>query len=94
MIKIYFDYKWTSLFAIYRDQKIRLAHNDLAYKKTKNDSKLGIRSRKMINLKLQIHKFADKKTPCNEVVHLYFSSTFYQGKLGKIQLILSYHISS
>ncbi len=30
----------------------------------------GIRSRKMVNLQLQIHKFADKKTAYNEV-HLY-----------------------
>ncbi len=34
-------YSWTSLYAIDRDQKIRLAYNEFAYKNTKNDCKLG-----------------------------------------------------
>ncbi len=34
-------YKWTSLYAIDRDQKIRLAYNEFACKKTNNDCKLG-----------------------------------------------------
>ncbi len=34
-------YSWTSLYVIDRDQKIRLAYNEFAYKNTKNDCKLG-----------------------------------------------------
>ncbi len=34
-------YSWTSLYAIDRDQKIWFAYNEFAYKKTKNDCKLG-----------------------------------------------------
>jgi hypothetical protein len=34
-------YRWTSLYEIDRDQKIRLAYNEFAYKKIKNDRKLG-----------------------------------------------------
>ncbi len=33
-------YSWASLYAIDRDQKIRLAYNEFAVKKTKNDRKL------------------------------------------------------
>jgi hypothetical protein len=35
------DYMWTSLYAIYRDQKICLAYNEFVYNKIKNDCKLG-----------------------------------------------------
>ncbi len=35
------EYSWTSLYAIDRDQKIRLTYNDFTYKKTKNDCILG-----------------------------------------------------
>ncbi len=35
------DYSWTSLYVIDKDQKIRFAFNEFAYKKTKNDFKLG-----------------------------------------------------
>ncbi len=34
-------YSWTSLYAIDKDQKIWLAYNEFAYKKNKNDYKLG-----------------------------------------------------
>ncbi len=34
-------YRWTSLYAIDRDQKICLTYNEFVYKKIKNDCKLG-----------------------------------------------------
>ncbi len=37
------NYSWTSLYAKDRDQKIRLAYNEFAYKKTKDVYKLGDR---------------------------------------------------
>ncbi len=42
IISLQTQYSWTSLFyAIDRDQKIWLSYNKSAYKKTKNDCKLG-----------------------------------------------------
>jgi hypothetical protein len=38
---IFLNYRWISLYAIDRDQKIWLAYNKFAYKKTKGDCKLG-----------------------------------------------------
>ncbi len=63
-------YSLTSLYAIDRDQKIRLAYKKFLYKVTNNYCKLGICSRKMVNLQLQKHEFEYKKTAYNEV-HLY-----------------------
>ncbi len=40
------EYRWTLLYAIDRDQKICLTYNKLAYKKIKNDRKLGDRFQK------------------------------------------------
>jgi len=41
-----FKYRWTSLYARDRDSKNRLAYNEFAYKKTKDDCKLEVRFQK------------------------------------------------
>jgi hypothetical protein len=63
------QYRWTSLYAIDRDWKICLEYYEFAYKKIKNDCKLGDTFQKYGQS--QIREFADKKTPYSEV-HLYF----------------------
>jgi hypothetical protein len=49
-----------AIHATDNDQKIRLGI--FAYKKTKNDCKLWIHSRKIVNLQSKILEFADKET--------------------------------
>jgi hypothetical protein len=56
----------TSLYARDRDSKNRLAYNEFAYKKTKDDCKLEVRFQKKAISGLHILKIADKKTAYNE----------------------------
>jgi hypothetical protein len=60
-------YRWTSLYAKDRDQKIRLAYKEFANKKTTDDYKIGERYLKKANFNTHIRKIADKKTAYNEV---------------------------
>jgi len=63
-------YRWTSLYARYKDSKNRLAYNEFAYKKTKNCCKLEDRFQKKAISGSHIYKIADKKTAYNKD-HLY-----------------------
>jgi len=54
------------LYARDRDSKNRLAYNEFAYKKTKDDCKLEDRFQKKAISGSHIRKIADKKTAYNE----------------------------
>jgi len=48
------------------DSKNRLAYNEFKYKKTKYNQKFQDRFQKKAISGSNIHKIADKETPCNE----------------------------
>jgi hypothetical protein len=55
------------MYATDRDQKISLAYNEFPYERPRMTVNWEIRSIKMVNLQLQLHETADKKTAYNEV---------------------------
>ncbi len=69
-----FVYRWTSLYAFARDQKIWLECNEFANKKTMNEHKLRKTLKKYVQVSTS--KFVDKKTANNEV-YLYFDINFH-----------------
>jgi hypothetical protein len=66
-------YRWTSLYARDRDSKNRLAYNEIAYKKTKDDCKLEVRFQKIrpfpdcIYAKLQIKRPHITRAACTKL---------------------------
>ncbi len=59
---IIFQYRQTSLYVRDRDQKIKLAYNEFAYKKTKYTHKLVDRFLKKANFQSHICEITNKKT--------------------------------
>jgi len=59
-------YRWTSLYSRDRDPKNRLAYNEFAYKKLKDDCKLEDRFQKKAIPGSHIREIAHKKTAYNE----------------------------